>query len=205
MNKKSAVEYLMQHASYADVPIAEIITFIISNNGKYSLPEQKALFESLFQSNISNTKSLISSNSLFKVSERKVNEDIIINNIKHVNGVNALQENQKINFSDSLTVIYGLNGSGKSGYFRILNELVGAEIEKDILRNIYSKETDDFKVEINFCKNGEQKSVGWTHNDSRGIKELKNVKVFDSHYFPNYIENRSVASILLEHKFVKTP
>ena len=47
MNKKSAVEYLMKHASHADVPIAEIITFIISNNGKYSLPEQEALFESL--------------------------------------------------------------------------------------------------------------------------------------------------------------
>ena len=93
----------MQHASHANAPIAAIITFIISNNGKYSSQEKEQLFESLLQSNISNTKSLISSNSFFEVSERKVKEDIIINSIKHINGVNALQENQKINFSDSLT------------------------------------------------------------------------------------------------------
>lgn len=87
MKKKSAVEYLIEHTSHTDASIAKIITFIISNNGKYSSQEKEQLFESLLQSNMSNNKSLVSSNSFFEVSKRKVNEDIIINSIKHINGV----------------------------------------------------------------------------------------------------------------------
>lgn len=40
--------------------------------------------------------------------------------ISELQGVNALVPNQKITFSQGLTAIYGENGSGKSGYARVL-------------------------------------------------------------------------------------
>ena len=42
-----------------------------------------------------------------------------INTISHKQGVNALAENQTLEFSTGLTVVYGDNASGKSGYIRI--------------------------------------------------------------------------------------
>ena len=40
--------------------------------------------------------------------------------ITHHQGVNALANNQTINFGPSLTIVYGGNAAGKSGYTRIL-------------------------------------------------------------------------------------
>ncbi|MCP4050454.1 MAG: AAA family ATPase [bacterium] len=190
MKKRNAIEYLREHTSYTEVLIAEIIKFIISNNGKYSTQKKEQLFESLLQPNINDTPFLINSKNFSEENTREVNENIAINSIKHVQGVNALQPNQKIDFSNSLTIIYGLNGSGKSGYFRILNELVGASIQKDIVPNIHSEEKSGFKVEVDFHQNGHNKLATRNENDSRGIKELAGVQVFDSHYFPKYLKER---------------
>lgn len=49
-------------------------------------------------------------------------EKFQLTKIKHIKNVNALKENQEINFGKELTVIYGTNASGKSGYARILKE-----------------------------------------------------------------------------------
>src|ERR1051326_8893757 len=42
--------------------------------------------------------------------------------IKDVDGVNALRPGQELKLGEQLTVIYGENGSGKSGYARILKK-----------------------------------------------------------------------------------
>ncbi|MFB4166162.1 AAA family ATPase [Alteribacillus sp. JSM 102045] len=38
-----------------------------------------------------------------------------------MNNVNALSQNQSITFSPNLTLVYGENGSGKSGFSRLLS------------------------------------------------------------------------------------
>jgi hypothetical protein len=49
-------------------------------------------------------------------------------------GVNALVPGQRLDFSATgLTVIYGDNGSGKSGYARLIKSLVNARHRSDIL------------------------------------------------------------------------
>lgn len=58
--------------------------------------------------------------------------------IFHHRGVNALAEDQTLNFAPGLTVVYGDNGAGKTGYIRILKSACRARGQEDILGNVVS-------------------------------------------------------------------
>ena len=55
-----------------------------------------------------------------------------IENIEHLSPRNALKFAEK-----GLTVIYGKNGTGKSGYTRILKKICGKPRARDLIGNIY--------------------------------------------------------------------
>jgi hypothetical protein len=60
--------------------------------------------------------------------------------ISEVKNVNAISSEVPLTFSDiGLTVIYGENGSGKSGYVRILKNLCRAKDRPEILPNAFSE------------------------------------------------------------------
>ncbi|UBZ10714.1 AAA family ATPase [Leeuwenhoekiella palythoae] len=63
--------------------------------------------------------------------------DLLLTKLENVEGVNALSENQTIDFSSNLTIIYGANGSGKSGYVRLLKKAFYSKAEEDILPNVH--------------------------------------------------------------------
>jgi len=54
-------------------------------------------------------------------------------------GVNALAPDQTLTFGPSgLTVVYGDNASGKSGYARVLKSAAGARVRDDILTDVFA-------------------------------------------------------------------
>ncbi len=63
--------------------------------------------------------------------------DLLLTKLENVEGVNALTENQTIEFCPNLTIIYGANGSGKSGYIRLLKEVFYSKVPENILQNIH--------------------------------------------------------------------
>jgi ABC-type cobalt transport system, ATPase component len=63
--------------------------------------------------------------------------DLLFTRLANVEGVNALTENQTIEFSPNLTIIYGANGSGKSGYVRLLKKVFYSKAEEEILPNVH--------------------------------------------------------------------
>ncbi|HAP95501.1 MAG TPA: hypothetical protein DCP54_07095, partial [Chryseobacterium sp.] len=58
--------------------------------------------------------------------------------IKEIENVNALATGQSIPINPNLTIIYGGNGTGKSGYVRLLNNAFGSRGDKQILPNVFS-------------------------------------------------------------------
>ncbi|KAB2309354.1 AAA family ATPase [Betaproteobacteria bacterium SCN2] len=58
--------------------------------------------------------------------------------IFHHRGVNALAEDQTLRFAPGLTVVYGDNGAGKTGYIRILKGACRARGQEQILGNVVS-------------------------------------------------------------------
>lgn len=63
--------------------------------------------------------------------------DLLLTKLENVEGVNALTENQTIDFSSNLSIVYGANGSGKSGYARLLKKAFYSKAPEDILQNIH--------------------------------------------------------------------
>ncbi len=61
--------------------------------------------------------------------------------IFHHRGVNALAEDQTLKFGQSLTVVYGDNAAGKTGYIRILKSACRARGQEQILGNVVSGAT----------------------------------------------------------------
>ena len=63
--------------------------------------------------------------------------DLLFTKLENVEGVNALTENQIIDFSSNLSIVYGANGSGKSGYARLLKKAFYSKAPEDILQNVH--------------------------------------------------------------------
>ena len=58
--------------------------------------------------------------------------------IFHHRGVNALAESQSLRFGPNLTMVYGDNAAGKTGYIRILKSACHARRQEKILGNVVS-------------------------------------------------------------------
>ena len=66
---------------------------------------------------------------------------VSLRSIFHHRGVNALAEGQTLRFAPNLTVVYGDNAAGKTGYIRILKSACRARGQEKILGNVVSGAT----------------------------------------------------------------
>ena len=114
--------------------------------------------------------------------ENEFNKKVNIKSISDVSNVNALAENQCLQFYPSgITIVYGDNGSGKSGYIRILKQICRARNPKnhEILANIYNDDPGLSKAKIKFIVNGEEDQFEWIKGDQVD-SIFSSVSVFDS-------------------------
>lgn len=101
--------------------------------------------------------------------------------IKSLKNVNALPEVSHVTFGPQLTVIYGHNGAGKSGFARLLSCACFSRSSPQIIRNIYNEEAPDMPATAEFVVdrgNGFDEDIAFTDGDEH--HDLKRVSVFDS-------------------------
>ena len=104
---------------------------------------------------------------------------LFLSALQNVQGVNALVENQLIEFHPKLTILYGVNGSGKSGYTRLLKKAFHSRIPEDILKNIYIPAGHkDVKAEIKFTSG--DNTYPLTYPDHVGQSEFRQFSIFDN-------------------------
>ena len=108
--------------------------------------------------------------------------------ISSYQNVNALSDGQKITFAPKLTVIYGENGSGKSGYSRVLNSAFYSRGDKKILPNILKpkNEQGDPSAKFEFEVSGQQ-SLKLFPTDLSS-PEFRQFACFDSRTVPAHLE-----------------
>lgn len=69
---------------------------------------------------------------------------VILRAVQAVEHVNALLDGQELSFGPKgLTVVYGDNASGKSGYARLLKQVVRARHQEDVLTDIFEDRSTD--------------------------------------------------------------
>ena len=107
---------------------------------------------------------------------------VILRQIHDVQYVNALAVGEHLTFEKKgVTIIYGDNGSGKSGYARVLKRVCRSRLARDenILSNIYSSIIGDPTAAIDFSVNGQNRTTNWVL-DQATDPVLSAVSVFDS-------------------------
>ncbi len=111
----------------------------------------------------------------------KIEESVSLLSIKNVKGVNQLAEKQELEFEpDGLTIIYGRNGTGKSGYSRILKKACRARQAGEIMPDVFKPTaTGNATAQIVIQRpKGNKTEIDWEDNSS-AVRELSTVTVFD--------------------------
>ena len=106
------------------------------------------------------------------------NKVIELETLSDITGVNKLAKNQTLKFSKNITVIYGENGTGKTGYGRILKSLgFSYDPNNTVHPNIYGAVEAKSAI-INFKSNGTSQTFNWTGANKDA--ELQNISVFNN-------------------------
>ena len=105
---------------------------------------------------------------------------IRLKQISNLQNVNALAENQTLTFCEGLTAIYGENGSGKSGYARVLASAAFTRGDRDVLPDITCSEgvSKPLSADILISKDGVDKVINYKFNQRSA--DLASFYVFDS-------------------------
>lgn len=110
--------------------------------------------------------------------------------IFHHRGVNALAEDQTLKFGPNLTVVYGDNAAGKTGYIRILKSACRARGQEQILGNVISGATPlSPVVSIEYRVGPEPTSREWAGNGADEF--ISRVSVFDSQCAAVYLTEKT--------------
>ena len=95
-----------------------------------------------------------------------------------VSHVNALAPGQEIKFHPTLTILFGENAAGKSGYCRILKRLANVRSAEDILDNVDGSSSGSPTATIKYALGNEEHTVKW--EGKGGVPPFGRLAAFDS-------------------------
>ena len=176
-NKKEIIDFLWEwaesHGDWGKI----LIDKIVRTESNISKNERQTIFNYFLQSiglYIGLPKLSISKPTYLPTSRK-----IEITSLLNITGVNKLAKNQIINFCKNITVIYGENATGKTGYSRILKFLGYSYDENNLIHpNIYGS-VEPKSATINFKTNNKDEPP-FIWNGKNRNSELENLSVFNS-------------------------
>ncbi len=189
--KTNAKEYLKEFATSQPDWLKALIYDVIESNGNLTNNRKDEILNHL------------TNGATINITEPNLNDEATDSEIRltkliHKKGVNALKEDQIIKFSNDVTILYGMNGAGKSSYFKVLNEIVGGNQKKKILPNIYSDAQKTIEIELSFdLQNGKTQTINWD-GSNRSLDLLNKCKVFDTSYLEGLLTTRNADSTLIQ-------
>ncbi|MDH3013974.1 hypothetical protein QEN44_22820, partial [Gordonia alkanivorans] len=98
--------------------------------------------------------------------------------LSEVRGVNALVEGAEIEPHDGLTILYGENGTGKTGYSRIFKALANSRTADTILGNIDADTVEAQSAKLDFKLGDTAQTLNWT--GELGVPPFTRMSIFDS-------------------------
>lgn len=175
-NKKAIVDFLWEWAESHGAWSKLLISKVVSTESNLSANDRQEIFNYFLQS--INLHTGLPALTTSKPTYTPTSKQIILDSLSAITGVNRLAKNQTVNFVKNITVIYGENGTGKTGYSRILKTLgFSYDTYNNILPNIYGT-TEPQTATITFKSNGATQTFTW--DGSNSDPELENISVFNS-------------------------
>ncbi|WP_246007697.1 AAA family ATPase [Gordonia oryzae] len=110
---------------------------------------------------------------------------VCLKSICNVKGVNALAADQTLVFGpNGLTINYGNNGSGKSGYARIIKAMVSARHSALVLPDVYRDGSQGPSAELEYSIDDQALSEKFPSDPP--ISDLQRVRFYDEHCGDEY-------------------
>jgi energy-coupling factor transporter ATP-binding protein EcfA2 len=114
--------------------------------------------------------------------------------IGDIQGIEKLRPRKPIPFGDgNLVVVYGSNGSGKSGYVRIMKKACGKANAKELLTNVFAEAPTNRCCKIEYKIDKLKETKEWTANGAF-LAELTGVNIFDADGGRLYLSKESEVS-----------
>ena len=118
-------------------------------------------------------------------------KSVSLDSLTHHSGVNALAQGQTIEFGTGLTVVFGENAAGKSGYTRILKRACRARGSEEILGNVMSSIAPG-RPAATIKYTVDKKTQDFLWDDSKPPnRHLGGVSVFDRHCASVYLAEQT--------------
>lgn len=127
-------------------------------------------------------------------------QELRLTKLTHVEGVNALEAGNEMIFCDEgITLVYGQNGSGKSGYYRVIDHLAGGAMAQPVLQDIYELHPAHPACKVEYKLDGVAQPVfDWDNMDAtKGHSPFNKITVFDSKYTSYLVKKHSPDTYLL--------
>lgn len=129
------------------------------------------------------------------VPEQEGTGAVSLESIFHHKGVNALAEDQTLKFAPGLTIVYGDNGAGKTGYIRILKQACRARGREEILGNVATGVAPPKPVvSIRYKIGDEATARQWVGGDADEF--ISRVSIFDTQCAAVYLNERTDVAFL---------
>jgi energy-coupling factor transporter ATP-binding protein EcfA2 len=122
------------------------------------------------------------------------NGNLRLISVGNIEGIDRLAPKKPLEFGDkNLTVVFGNNGSGKSGYTRIMKKVCGKSNAVDLKANVFKPNPEKQCCTITYELNGNQKDNEWNAFD-QSIFDLNPIDIFDSTSGEFYLEKENEVS-----------
>jgi len=116
---------------------------------------------------------------------------VALTSVTHHRGVNALAPEQTVAFGPQLTIVFGQNAAGKSGYTRILKRACRTRAAEDILGDVLGADAPlKAQATIRYRMHDKEFELAWGP-DAPHSNVLSAVSVFDAHCVPVYLRDKT--------------
>lgn len=129
---------------------------------------------------------LVTNNNLPSITQEEVEalchmgRGVLLESISDTHSVNNIHQGEKLEFATrGLTLIYGNNGSGKTGYSRVLRNVCSSRGGvPEVLPNVFAKGADTPSAVVTAAVDGVQEKVEWSAGKRDNVT-FPEVSVFD--------------------------
>lgn len=127
--------------------------------------------------------------------ETTIEQVVSLSNVSDITGVNALVGDQELTFGASgITIIYGDNGSGKSGYCRVLKHACRSRDEKFLIHRDINEPSDaPQSAVISYLSGDKNRSATWSPDGSDDVN-LGLVSIFDSRSANTHVQSENAVA-----------
>lgn len=114
--------------------------------------------------------------------------------IEGAQGINAISPKSKLEFGEySIVVVYGENGTGKSGFSRLLKHACSGKSKRQLLTNVFDPNSPAQSATFHIDRAGTPAQVNWSAA-SGSAQELRHVHIFDTEAAVDYVGSKAEAT-----------